>query len=70
MFNRYGNIPTIPQEIRDAQYKYFETIKPYLDKMSIVEVRAFQYYTDISLEYSTYILTRQMIARKNKQDIP
>jgi len=70
MFNNYGNIPKFPQELYDAQQKYFNTIKPYLDKLSIVEVRAFQFYTDMSPLYSVYILTRQVDARKNNKEIP
>jgi hypothetical protein len=56
--NEYGVITNFPQEICAAQYKYFDVIKPYLDSLSIVEVRTMEHYCTMDFCFAEYILRR------------
>lgn len=66
VFNKYGNA-TVPDEVWEAQRKYFDVLKKYLDDMSILEVRAFIEYVDIKADMAAYIIRRQLKIRKEEQ---
>jgi len=63
VFNEYGN-PHIPTKLERAQIDYMNTLKPYLDELSIVEVRAVASYLGISTEIAFYIVCRQLDIHK------
>lgn len=63
-FNEYGMIPEFPKEIADAQLKYWDVIKPYLDKMTMTEARAFLFYINFDADMSVYMIRRSMEKRK------
>ena len=68
-FNEYGSL-TLPNEIFEARIKYWKVIEPYLDKMSVVEVRAFEMYVNMGMELAGYILRRQSKERKWRKGKP
>ena len=63
-FDEYGLIPEFPEEIIDAQVKYWNIIKPYLDKMTMTEARAFLFYINFDADMSAYIIRRRVGKRK------
>lgn len=68
MFDKYGNA-TVPEEIYRAQGEYWRVVKPFLDQLSIVEVRALIYYLDILPDVLCYIIKRQIDMRKEEKEI-
>lgn len=68
MFNEYGNIPEIPQDIMEAQNAYMRVLKPHLDKMTIIEAKAFIWNIGMDGHFAVYILTRQVNLRKSKRE--
>lgn len=67
VFNEYGN-PNIPDKIYNLQNRYWSEIEPYLDELSIVEVRALGFYVaDMTVKMCEYILRRQMQMRKEER---
>jgi hypothetical protein len=58
-FNKYGNAH-IPEAIREARRKYWETVEPFLSDLSVVELRALSFYLEIEGDLCSYILRRQM----------
>lgn len=67
MFNEYGNFLGERQDISQAQMAYMTVLRPYLEKMTIVEVKAF--FRDVSMdsEFAEYILGRQVRLRKENK---
>lgn len=58
MFNKYGNA-FLPDEVHQAQLEYFSIIEKYLDKMSLLEARAFLWYINLDGLLAGYLLRRQ-----------
>ena len=63
-FNEFGMIPDYPQELIDAQMKYWDAIKPYLDSLSMTEARAMLFYINMDCEMSRYLILRGISVRK------
>ena len=59
-------IPDFPEEINKARNAYWEVVKPYLDAMSMVEVRAFEYYINMDDCISGYLLRRASKMKKEE----
>jgi hypothetical protein len=71
MFNEWGNLPLdIANEIFKLEREHFLKLKPYLDKMTILEVQAFESNANLSGLFAEYILIRQVKARKSGQMLP
>lgn len=67
MFDRYGNVPNLPEEIWEAKNRYFNVIEKHLNKMPIVEVKAFLLYINMEAEIAGYILRRQAALRRENE---
>ena len=62
MFNEYGNIIKLPEDLQKAKCDYFKVVEKHLDKMPILEVRAFLWYINLDTDVAEYILKRQLFA--------
>lgn len=68
VFNEYGN-PKVPEILENARQAYVKAWEPYLDQVSILEVRALFMYIDVTSDLCGYILKRQVEQRRAKKGL-